>query len=98
MADAVAGRAFEHHGIFQLALFLSSFENDLVDAITHAHHLTAEFNHRRREQELFMLSFSVECLLYLSQSLHSDHVAGLQTQRSIAVAVAGPGDVAPAVK
>ncbi len=45
MTDTVAGRAFQQDRILQLALLGSSFQDDVLHAILHAHDLAAETHH-----------------------------------------------------
>jgi len=98
MTDAVAGRSLEHDRVFEFTLLLRSFKDDLVDAVAHAHHLSAEISLRRSKQKLLVLSLGIESLFDLRQALYLDQVAGLQAEWMIAVPVTGPRNVSPAVK
>ena len=98
MTNTIAGRALEHDRVFEFALLLRSLEDDFVDPVANPHYLSAEISLRRRKQKLLVLSLCIESLFDLRQALYFDQVACLQAEWMIAVPIAGPGDVPPAME
>ena len=80
MTNAVAGRPLKQDSVFNLALTLSSFEDDLIDPVLHPHLASTKLSHRRREQKMLMLSRRIERFFDLRKRLHSYQIARLKIQ------------------
>ena len=86
MADAIASRAFQDHGIFYFSLFCRGFEHDVLDAITDLHCLPAKISLRRRKQKILVFTFLVECQFDLCEWLHANQLSRFQIEWLVPIA------------
>ena len=72
MTKAVAGCTLEQNSVLQRALAGSTFENDVLNAISDAQGLATEIFHRWSEQEAVVLTRRIERALNFVQRLNAD--------------------------
>src|ERR1041385_59920 len=85
MADAIAGGAFQDHGVLYLSLPRRRLEHDILDAILHLHHLATKISHRGRKQHLLILAFRIERGSDLRKWFHAHQIAGTKIQRRMTI-------------
>src|SRR2546423_8776935 len=89
MTDAVAGCAFQQHGVLNFSLARRRFQNDVLNAVAHLHYLATEICHGRRKKQVLILTFCIKRRLDLSEGLDANEFAGSQIEWLNTVATGG---------